>query len=341
MLIMESILLRGSNVEKAGSNHIYIINGNGNREEVSSVEGLEIVFSGENNVIELYASAGKFFGSKICCGESNYIKIGATKHNICNFNINTDSFGNKLVIGSNFSCRGVSIYMQEPDTEICIGNDCMFSTQIFITISDMHTIIDNDTKEVINSPQNIYIGNHVWLGYRTTILKGVQISDFSVVGTGSVVTKSFSEPNVIIAGNPARVVRHNINWDRRAVYKYEKYKEAEKKANIIKEVLKAALENLQKEKVILWGASLFLKEILSEMEISSSIIGIIDKDPQKWNTGFCGYRIYPPDSLNLLKPDKVILTIYHNNEEIYANLKQEFLQKYPEIELGENIINPL
>lgn len=71
------------------------------------------------------------------------------------------------------------------------------------------------------------------------------------------------------------------------------------------------------------------------------IIGIIDKVSQMWNTGFCGYGIYPPDSLNLLKPDKVILTIYHNNEEIYANLKQEFLQKYPEIELGENIINPL
>ena len=58
--------------------------------------------------------------------------------------------------------------MQEPYTEIRIGNDCMFSEQIFITISDMHTIFDNDTKEVINKPQNIYIGNHVWLGFRTS-----------------------------------------------------------------------------------------------------------------------------------------------------------------------------
>ncbi len=64
MLIMESILLRGSNVEKAGSNHIYIINGNGNREEVSSVEGLEIVFSGENNVIEIYANLKQEFLQK-------------------------------------------------------------------------------------------------------------------------------------------------------------------------------------------------------------------------------------------------------------------------------------
>ena len=341
MLFMESISLNSSVADATGSNHIYIINENGKREEVSSIEGLEIISSGKNNVIELYAPVGRFIQSRILCGEANHIKIGSSRYNISNLDINICFSGCKLTIGSNFSCRGALIYMQEPYTEICIGDDCMFAEQIFITISDMHTIFDNETKEVINNPQNIYIGSHVWLGFRTAVLKGARISDFSVAGTGSVITKSFSESNVILAGNPAKIIRHNINWSRKPVFKYKEQKEAEEKVLRWKNVLKETLEKLQNEKVILWGASLFLKEILSKMEISPSIIGIVDKAPEKWNTGFCGYRIYPPENLNILKPDKVLLTIYNNNEKIYKSLKQEFSQKYPNIELTNCNNEPL
>ena len=45
-----------------------------------------------------------------------------------------------------------------------------------------------------------------------TILKGSVIKDGSVVGTHSVVAKAFDEPNVVIVGNPARIVKHNIFW---------------------------------------------------------------------------------------------------------------------------------
>jgi acetyltransferase-like isoleucine patch superfamily enzyme len=40
------------------------------------------------------------------------------------------------------------------------------------------------------------------------------IADHSVVGTGSVVTKPSPEPGVILAGNPARVVKQGISWSR-------------------------------------------------------------------------------------------------------------------------------
>jgi acetyltransferase-like isoleucine patch superfamily enzyme len=52
----------------------------------------------------------------------------------------------------------------------------------------------------------VIIGNSVWIGVNSTILKGVTIGEGSVVGAGSVVTKDVP-PWTIVAGNPARVIR--------------------------------------------------------------------------------------------------------------------------------------
>ena len=51
----------------------------------------------------------------------------------------------------------------------------------------------------------------MWVGNQVIILKGTEIADNCVVGSGSVVTKKFTN-NLVIAGNPARVVKENIDW---------------------------------------------------------------------------------------------------------------------------------
>lgn len=70
----------------------------------------------------------------------------------------------------------------------------------------------------------VRIGNRVVINGVTLYLQEdrshVSIGDNSIVGWGSIVTRRFDEPNVILAGIPAKVVKRGINWDRRSLNKY-------------------------------------------------------------------------------------------------------------------------
>lgn len=101
--------------------------------------------------------------------------------------------------------------------------------------------------------------------------------------------------------------------------------------------LRKEIENSVGRKIMFWGASLFLKNFLSKQALFSNVAGIIDRDSAKWNRDFCGYKIYSPQMLDSINPDRVILTIINDNEAVYESLREEFLQKYPGIELCENI----
>lgn len=98
-------------------------------------------------------------------------------------------------------------------TNITIGNNCLFSSEVVIRSGDSHSIYNN-FGDRINQAKDVCIEDHVWVGHRAIITKGTHILNDSVVGTGSVVTRNFSESNCVIAGNPAEVIRENVNWDK-------------------------------------------------------------------------------------------------------------------------------
>lgn len=102
--------------------------------------------------------------------------------------------------------------IQEGKT-IRIGKDCQFSSGIKLRTGDGHPIFTSDNV-VINRGKDIIVGDHVWVGQDVTLLKGAIIPDGSVVGIGSMVTKAFATDNVVIVGNPARIVKENIHWTR-------------------------------------------------------------------------------------------------------------------------------
>lgn len=88
---------------------------------------------------------------------------------------------------------------------ITIGEHCYFGPNVglYTPIHPLDPVKRNADVE-LGAP--ITIGNSCWFGGRVTVLPGVTLGNNVVVGAGSVVTKSFGD-NVVIAGNPARVIK--------------------------------------------------------------------------------------------------------------------------------------
>jgi acetyltransferase-like isoleucine patch superfamily enzyme len=85
-----------------------------------------------------------------------------------------------------------------------IGDNCMIASGAYITDSDWHGIYDRIERNP--EPAPIRIGNNVWIGDGALVLKGVTIGDNSIVGARAVVVRDVPA-NVVVAGNPARVVK--------------------------------------------------------------------------------------------------------------------------------------
>ncbi|WP_394222823.1 acyltransferase [Alteromonas gracilis] len=118
----------------------------------------------------------------------------------------------KINIGENTTSNGTTIYTH--DTGFRCGKDCMFSSEVLIQTSDQHAIVDLNTGDIINlNYSEVALGDHVWLGRRSTVVAGSSIASGSIVGTASVVSGLIPE-SVIIVGSPARIVRTNVTWSR-------------------------------------------------------------------------------------------------------------------------------
>jgi acetyltransferase-like isoleucine patch superfamily enzyme len=62
----------------------------------------------------------------------------------------------------------------------------------------------------------VVIGDHVWIAAHAIVLKGVEIGRDSIVAAGAVVTRSCG-PGVILAGNPAAIIKEGVTWRRERV----------------------------------------------------------------------------------------------------------------------------
>lgn len=98
--------------------------------------------------------------------------------------------------------------------KIVIGKDCMFSWGINIHNHDGHPIFDYNSGSRINYPEDIILGDHVWVGMGCTILHGANIESGSVIGADSLVTNHKFPKNCILAGSPAKVIKKDVCWVR-------------------------------------------------------------------------------------------------------------------------------
>lgn len=143
-------------------------------------------------------------------GKNNLLKI-EDGVNLSGVNIEIRGENGLVHIGKN-TVIGENTYLSVKDRarKIVIGENCMFSRNINIMTFDGHDIYQNGQK--INNSQDIEIGHKVWLADGVVLLKGSEISEGSVVGINSLVTKKFKEKNIILAGNPARKIKEDIEW---------------------------------------------------------------------------------------------------------------------------------
>lgn len=93
---------------------------------------------------------------------------------------------------------------------INFGDNVLVSWQCLFMDTDFHKIYKKNIRK--NEDGIIKIGNHVWIGCRSTILKGVEIPDNCIIAANSNVVKSIKQCNSIVAGNPAIIVDKDIDW---------------------------------------------------------------------------------------------------------------------------------
>lgn len=127
------------------------------------------------------------------------------------------STGEKLHIERSFQCDyGKNIHIGEnfysnfnltilDCAEVVIGKNCMVAPNVAIYTAT-HPINPIDRVSGLEYAKKITIGNNCWIGGNAVICPGVTLGDNVVVGAGSVVTKSFGD-NVVIAGNPAKIIK--------------------------------------------------------------------------------------------------------------------------------------
>lgn len=210
----KSIILHNSLVRKCSfhfsqrSNKLYIYQ--------AKILNSRFNINGSLNKITINKTDNLFYGLNInIIGDNNNILI-QNNATICGLSIVIKGNGCQVSIGRNFTeNQNCMIVCMGEKKHVQIGNDCMFSSDIDIWNTDSHRIL-NAIGDTINPCLPIKIGNHVWIGKRSCILKGVTVGDNSIVGFASVVTKDIEE-NSIYAGNPARKIKGGINWSSESV----------------------------------------------------------------------------------------------------------------------------
>ena len=120
--------------------------------------------------------------------------------------------GSKIVLRSNAQLStGNNFFVSGRSDIVCYqsimyGDDVQYSWDCLTVDSDSHQVFDQDGCHT-NPDQPIVVGNKVWIGCRCTILKGSQIANNTVVGSGSLICKKHTEGDCVLAGSPAMKVK--------------------------------------------------------------------------------------------------------------------------------------
>lgn len=111
-------------------------------------------------------------------------------------------YGCNIYVGNNFYMNFNCVILDV--AEVIIGDNCMIAPMVGIYTAT-HPVDPDQRNGGLEYAKPITIGHSCWIGSNAVINPGVTLGDNVVVASGAIVTKSFSS-NVVIGGNPARVI---------------------------------------------------------------------------------------------------------------------------------------
>ncbi len=189
---------------------------------VGKDKNLIIQDNGVGNVI-VVPDTSKFVSTKIIINASNcriFIKnVRYIRYtNIIIYNGDNQT----VIIDDNVSIEGASFYCCAKYSEVHIHKECMLAAGIQIWTGDGHSIFDKNSNKILNKIKNkVIIREHVWVAQDVKLLKAAKIPANSIVGANAVVAGSFKTENVVIVGNPAKIIKTNVTWNRQDPWQEE------------------------------------------------------------------------------------------------------------------------
>lgn len=191
------------------------------RIDKSNLKHIDLNIQGKNNTIIIEGKVNAAKHSKIIIeilGDNNsfIIKEGFYLVDKMNIMIPAGVTNSRFFIDEGTSVVSLSYTTINSNTYCEIGKECMFGRGVLLFNTDAHPILDINTGEVINKIRGITIKNHCWIGTEAKIMKNSIVPEDSIVGYGSVFAgeKYKDSPHCAFAGNPAKLVKENITWEK-------------------------------------------------------------------------------------------------------------------------------
>lgn len=145
----------------------------------------------------------RFLPSQLVLFESAALKVrGSFRfYTGCQISINERA---QLILGRGYANGRLNLACFE---RIEIGDGVAIGENVTLRDSDTYSL-----KSDRSPTAPITIGNNVWLGLNSTVLKGVTVGDGAVVAAGAMVIEDVP-PRSLVAGVPARVKKTNVTWN--------------------------------------------------------------------------------------------------------------------------------
>lgn len=189
------------------------------------------------SIIKTNGSEVSFYNSRVMASTINIHTSGNTflcQGNIISSNIDIWGSGNIIMVEKNVELNGTRIVLRGNNCTVKIGSNTHFCNSTLVCMgskneltfgegcmiadgaefwnTDTHPILDFNNN-VINVSKPIHLGNKVWIGKNSKVLKGVTIGNNAIIGMCSIVTKNI-EPNTINVGIPTKKIKSGVHWKR-------------------------------------------------------------------------------------------------------------------------------